>query len=113
MDEAIRFKTGVGDLVATPENASLHRYKKLGKAGVNLAIYDHIFLITDDDPIYIFMIEMSEQDKDAISSRMIDGNFECHLNLDSVSKSDTHAFDQVVIRPLLKGIEAGIPSNWK
>lgn len=114
MSEHLRFETPDGSAIEVDnDHATLFRYRKAGKAGLNLSIYDHIFITDDEEKgAYLFLIDTPEDVKERLTHTMIEQDYECYLNQDDVAECDINAFERIVMRPRLNDLGDSIPSEW-
>ena len=112
MSEYIKFDCNGEEVEVTPETATLYTYRKLGKAGLNLSIYDHIFVELDDDTgYYLFMTGTPDETKQGVQQAMIDKGYTCFLNQDDVAQCDIKAFDDILIRRAMEDTDH-VPESW-
>lgn len=110
----LTFNVNGVEVEASAENTTLFRYRKVGKTGLNLAMYDHLFYAneTGDMFLYGFLTDMTDEQKDVLTVGLISHGYNCVLNQDKVAECDIRAFDDYVIKPRLGDIEE-FPEEWQ
>lgn len=97
------------------ENTSLHRYRDIGRAGIRLSMYDHVFYHNQEDNtvIYGFLTDLTKDDKDYLTMAMIANNYLVVQNLNDVSEFDANAYEENIIQPQLDELNSEeIPESW-
>lgn len=116
MSERVHFTDMQGNEIdANPENTALFRYRKLGNAATNLAMYDHVYIANEENGtgMYVFVDQYGEEYATSLTTAMIEDGYTVMLNLDEVAECDIDAHDYYVIQPQLKALENGVPEAWQ
>lgn len=112
MSEHIKFNAGGQEIEVTPENATLYTYRKVGHAGLNLSMYDHIFIQRgEDDGYYLFLTGTPDDTKTATTTAMIENGYTCILNQEDVAQCDIRAFDNIIIKQAMTDTDH-VPEGW-
>lgn len=117
-DIGFTFSAGDGESwFATPENASLFLF-----AG-DLALHDHVFIETDNDPdskrligTYIFLITQEPETVEDIKEYMLNNGYQAHINLREVAECDRSAYASLVEQRVTRAKEEMgdfIPDGWQ
>ena len=92
---------------ATRDNTSL--FTHLGR----YAIYDHIFVVTDEHSNVGSYIFSSHKAYEPMSEYMWENDYPMHLNLTEAAKCDIKAWNLMVHEDAEHDLEAGIPEEWE
>lgn len=105
-DPSLNIKLGGNDFEMNRSNSFLFTF--LG----DLAIHDHVFLLTQEDRsrgAYIFKVCHPEPFRQ-LGEYMLANDYMAHLNLQEVCDGDADAFRRATMGDLLS--ESGIPESW-
>lgn len=94
------------EVLSTRDNTSIFRF--MGA----LALYDHIFVVTDPEKNQGTYIFRSHPSYEQMADYMMDNDFVAHINLRSVAECDVEAFDKMVARDVAE-VEEGVPEGWE
>ena len=117
MAERIVMNTNDGNFELNPENDTLYTYRRavndMGGLALGNAMYDHIFMRSDDgeSAYYLFITSMNDETKKKLASKMLELGHECVINQDEVAECDVQAFEEIVVKPQLHDMDF-VPSEW-
>lgn len=111
-EPVMRLTMASGEFEATRDNTFLFTF--LGKAGINLAMYDHVYIRMDEEGeepqgAYIFSINENFQ---PMADFMLENKYTAHLNMSEVAECDVTAFNNM-IRDNAEDLDNGIPEEWQ
>jgi hypothetical protein len=105
-DPKLIIKVNSNDYEMNRRNSFLYTF--LG----DLAIHDHIFLVTnpeENEGTFIFKV-IYQQEFDELSLYMINNHFTAHLNAQQVSECDADAFDRATMGDVRQ--QDSFPEEW-
>lgn len=96
---------GDSSFEATRDNSSLFRH--IGAA----ALYDHIFIVTDEDSSYGTYVFRSCDSFEMMSDYMIENGYPIHLNIREPAQCDVDAFERMILQACERDGDF-VPEDW-
>lgn len=107
-EPVINLSLGDGrEIAATPDNSTAYSF-----VGA-LAMYNHVFIITDPERSVGMYVFNGSPAFDRIFQYMGENCYPAHLNLREVAQCDLSAFDGMIEKEIAGDLDDGVPEDWK
>lgn len=90
---------------ARPDNATLFTF-----AGA-AALYDHVFLITDTEPIQGMYVFTTNSGYEGLKRTMLERGYPAHLNMLQAAECDVREWENHHLRDIREA--NGVPKGWE
>lgn len=114
LEPSITLRVGNGEIEVTRDNTTLFTF--LGRVGINLSMYDHVFITRGDadeegttNGMYIFR---ANSGFDALEEYLITYDYPALLNMREVPQCDQDAFNKM-IHDSTNDLDEGVPDSWR
>lgn len=106
-EPAIYFELENGELAATPDNTTL--FTHIGE----LAMYDHVFVVTNEEESRGAYIFRTSNVFEQIVPYLFEHDYPMHLNLRDIADCDRDAYEHYLEKELQEIPEFFVPGDWE